>query len=343
MTRPLALSILDVSPVHAGATPADALANTVDLAQRAERLGFHRYWLAEHHNTEGIASSVPEVMIAQVANATSTIRVGSGGVMLPNHSPLKVVETFRVLETLHPGRIDLGIGRAPGTDMVTALALRRSRTALAADDFPQQLAELLAFFYGTFPDDHPFRTITPVPAGAAVPPIYLLGSSEFSGQVAAQTGLGFAFARHISPGPAAHVLSSYRDEFRPSAAFPEPSGIMATSVLVAETDERAEELAASLDLMWLRIGQGTRGPAATLEEARAYVYTPAEENQRQLNRNRSVIGSPASVAAQLEVLADECDVDEIMALTVAHDHTTRVRSYELLAEAVALIPSARPT
>ncbi len=279
-------------------------------------------------------------MIAQVANATSTIRVGSGGVMLPNHSPLKVVETFRVLETLHPGRIDLGIGRAPGTDMVTALALRRSRAALAADDFPQQLAELLAFFYGTFPDDHPFRAITPVPAGAAVPPIYLLGSSEFSGQVAAQAGLGFAFARHISPGPAAHVLSSYREEFRPSAAFPGPSGIMATSVLVAETDERAEELAASLDLMWLRIGNGTRGPAATLEEAQAYRYTPAEEQQRQLNRNRSVIGSPATVAAQLEALAAECGVDEIMALTVAHDHATRVRSYELLAEAAALVPSA---
>ncbi len=340
MTRPLELSILDVSPVHAGATPADALANTVDLARRAERLGYRRYWLAEHHNTEGIASSVPEVMIAHVANATSTIRVGSGGVMLPNHSPLKVVETFRVLETLHPGRIDLGIGRAPGTDMVTALALRRSRAALAADDFPQQLAELLAFFYGTFPDDHPFRAITPVPAGAAVPPIYLLGSSEFSGQVAAQAGLGFAFARHISPGPAAHVLSSYRDEFRPSAAFAGPSGIMATSVLVAETDDDAEALAASLDLMWLRIGNGTRGPAATLEEAQAYRYTPAEEQQRQLNRNRSVIGSPATVAAQLEALASECGVDEIMALTVAHDHATRVHSYELLAEAAALVPSA---
>lgn len=339
MTRPLELSILDVSPVHAGATPADALANTVDLAQRAERLGYRRYWLAEHHNTEGIASSVPEVMIAHVANATTTIRVGSGGVMLPNHSPLKVVETFRVLETLHPGRIDLGIGRAPGTDMVTALALRRSRAALAADDFPQQLAELLAFFYGTFPDDHPFRAITPVPAGAAVPPIYLLGSSEFSGQVAAQAGLGFAFARHISPGPAAHVLSSYRDEFRPSAAFAGPSGIMATSVLVAETDDDAEALAASLDLMWLRIGNGTRGPAATLEEARAYRYTPAEEQQRQLNRTRSVIGSPATVAAQLEALASECGVDEIMALTVTHDHATRVRSYELLAEAVSLVPA----
>jgi luciferase family oxidoreductase group 1 len=279
-------------------------------------------------------------MIAQVANATTTLRVGSGGVMLPNHSPLKVVETFRVLETLHPGRVDLGIGRAPGTDMVTALALRRSRAALAADDFPQQLAELLAFFYGTFPDDHPFRTITPVPAGAAVPPIYLLGSSEFSGQVAAQAGLGFAFARHISPGPAAHVLASYRDEFRPSAAFPEPSGIMATSVLVAESDDEAETLAASLDLMWLRIGNGTRGPAATLEEAQAHRYSPAEEQQRQLNRNRSVIGSPTTVAAQLEALASECGVDEIMALTVAHDHATRVRSYELLAEAASLLAPA---
>ena len=321
-------------------TPADALANTVDLARRAERLGYHRYWLAEHHNTEGIASSVPEVMIAQVANATSTIRVGSGGMMLPNHSPLKVVETFRVLETLHPGRIDLGIGRAPGTDMVTALALRRSRAALAADDFPQQLAELLAFFYGTFPDDHPFRTITPVPAGTAVPPIYLLGSSEFSGQVAAQAGLGFAFARHISPGPAAHVLSSYRDEFRPSAAFPEPSGILATSVLVAETDERAEELAASLDLMWLRIGQGTRGPAATLEEARRTCTRPPRSS------SGSSTGTAASSARPRPSPRSSRRSPSSAASTRSWPSPSRTTTrpacapYELLAEAAALVPAA---
>ncbi len=333
MTHPLRLSVLDVSPVHPGATAAGALRETVDLARRAERLGYERFWLAEHHNTAGIASSVPEVMINQVANATTTIRVGSGGVMLPNHSPLKVVETFRVLEALHPGRIDLGLGRAPGTDLVTALALRRSRAALAADDFPEQLAELLAFFDDAFPADHPFRAIAPVPAGVDTPPIYLLGSTEFSARLAAQLGLGFAFAAHISPGPATGVLRAYRAGFTPSDAFPEPDAILATSVLVADTDDEAEALAATLDLAWLRIAQGRRGPAPTLAEAQAYAYSDAEERLRRANRARHVIGAPATVAHGLATVARAAQADEVMALTLAHDHATRVRSYELLAAA----------
>ena len=295
----LALSVLDVSPVAAGMDPARALANTVDLAQLADRLGYRRYWLAEHHNTAGIASSVPEVMIAHVANATTGIRVGSGGIMLPNHSPLKVAETFRVLETLFPHRVDLGIGRAPGTDMVTALALRRSRAALGADDFPQQLAELLAFFDDDFPADHPFRAVQATPVGVETPPIYLLGSSDFSGRLAAHLGLGFAFASHINPGPAVDVLRGYRAGFRPSAHFAEPHAIYAASAIAADTGEEAERLAAILDLTWLRIGQGGRGPGPTLEEALAYRYSPAEEAQRRANRSRHVIGDAAHVARRL--------------------------------------------
>jgi len=199
------LSVLDVCPVRAGESASQALAETVALARTVEALGFRRYWLAEHHNTAGIASSAPEVLITYVAGATSTIRVGSGGIMLPNHSPLKVAETFRTLGALFPGRIDLGIGRAPGTDLTTALALRRSREAVTTDQFPQLLGELLAFFEDDFPDNHPFHSVQAAPAGVPTPPMFLLGSSDYSANVAAQLGLGFAFARHINPGPAVQM------------------------------------------------------------------------------------------------------------------------------------------
>ena len=195
----LPLSVLDLSPVPAGSTSGQALRNTIDLAHLADRLGYTRYWLAEHHNFPGIASSAPEILIERVATETTHLRVGSGGIMLPNHAPLKVAETFRVLEALHPGRIDLGIGRAPGTDTRTALALRRSRAALGADDFPEQLAELLAFSSGHFPAGHPFESVIAVPTDVDLPPIWLLGSSDYSAQAAAALGLGYAHAHHINP------------------------------------------------------------------------------------------------------------------------------------------------
>ena len=206
-----ALSVLDLSPVSTGSTSAQALRNTVDLAQLADELGYTRHWLAEHHNTRLIASSVPELMIGHVANATKRIRVGSGGVMLPNHSPLHVAEAFRVLEALHPGRIDLGLGRAPGTDTVTALALRRSRQAVFSDEFPQQLDELLGFLSDDFAEEHPFRHVKAMPMDVGTPEIWLLGSSDFSAQLAAKLGLGFAFAHHIQPSPAIAALRMYRD------------------------------------------------------------------------------------------------------------------------------------
>jgi len=331
MSYPVKLSVLDVAPIPSGSTPAEALANSVDLARHAEALGYERYWVAEHHNTTGIASSVPAILIGHLASATSTIRVGSGGVMLPNHAPLHVAESFRLLEALHPGRIDLGIGRAPGTDGLTALALRRSREAVSADDFPEQLDELVGFLTDDFPADHAFRHVVASPRGRGVPPLYLLGSSGFSGALAARLGMGFAFASHINPAPAAKVLRAYQNEFQPSLAFPEPHAILALSAVCADDDATAEELALSLDLAWLRIGRGEGGPFPSVDEARRYEWSAAEQEQRRGNRYRHLIGGPATVHGQLNVRAAEAGVGEVMVLSMIHDHDARKRSYELLA------------
>jgi luciferase family oxidoreductase group 1 len=275
-------------------------------------------------------------MIGHVAQVTSRLRVGSGGVMLPNHAPLKVAETFRVLSALHPGRIDLGLGRAPGTDTLTALALRRSREALTADDFPEQLAELVAFLDDDFPADHPFRRIRAIPEGVPAPPIWLLGSSGYSAQLAAAVGLGFAFAHHIHPEPAVDALRLYRARFRPSARNAAPQALVATAVVCAETAERADELARSFDLAWLRIRQGARAPYPSLAEATDYPYTAEEREFVRGNRARLFVGSPETVRAGLSRLAARAGVDEVMVLTMIHDHAARRRSYELLAEAFGL-------
>jgi luciferase family oxidoreductase group 1 len=334
--RSYALSVLDLSPVSTGSTSAQALRNTVDLAQLADELGYMRYWLAEHHNTRLIASSVPEVMIGHVANATKRIRVGSGGVMLPNHSPLHVAEAFHVLEALHPGRIDLGLGRAPGTDTVTALALRRSRQAVFSDEFPQQLDELLGFLSDDFAEEHPFRQVKAMPMDVGTPEIWLLGSSDFSAQLAAKLGLGFAFAHHIQPSPAIGALRMYRDYFRPSKYFPEPKALVAVSVVCAETDERAAELARPLELSLLRLRQGRLGQLPSIAEATDYRYSAEERQLVALNRDRVFIGSPDAVRNRLTELAERAGVDEIMVMSLLYDHADRRRSYELLANAFAL-------
>lgn len=326
------LSVLDVSPVASGSSPREALLHTVDLAQLADALGYTRYWLAEHHNTSGIASSVPEVMIGHVAQATTRIRVGAGGIMLPNHAPLKVAETFRLLEALHPGRIDLGLGRAPGTDQLTAFALRRSKEAMLADDFPEQLGELMAFLADEFPSNHPFRHIRATPQGVNTPELWLLGSSDFSARLAAELGLSFSFAHHIAPGEAVHAMRLYRERFRPSAALREPRAMLALSVICAGTDEEAEGLASSVRLRFLRMEQGDRGPIPSVEEARAYRYTATELQRLDAARSRHHVGSPKSVKKRLEDLAAETGANEIMALTIVHDHAARRRSYELLME-----------
>ena len=342
------LSILDLSPVATGSTSRDALRNTLDLAQLADALGYTRYWLAEHHNTPLIASSTPEVMIGHVASVTKRIRVGSGGVMLPNHAPLHVAEAFRVLEALHPGRIDLGLGRAPGTDTLTALALRRSREALSAEDFPQRLEELLAFLGRSdapqhdggrdsiFAEGHPFQHIRAMPDDVESPEVWLLGSSEFSSQLAARLGLGFAFAHHINPLPAVRALREYQDDFRPSARLARPEAMLGVSVVCAETDEKAELLARPLELTLLRFRQGRSAQFPSVEEATNYPYTAEDREIIRYNRQRTFIGSPETVRARITELAGQAGVDEIMITTMMHDHADRRRSYELLAKAFSL-------
>ena len=241
--RAVPLSVLDLAPVPDGGNAGDALRATIDLARHAERLGFLRFWVAEHHNMPGIASSAPPVLIGHLADATATMRIGSGGVMLPNHVSLVVAEQFGMLEALHPGRIDLGIGRAPGTDQVTAAALRRSPEGLSAEDFPDQLMDLLGFFTGRWPEGHPFAQITAVPGRGNQPDMWLLGSSGYSAQVAGLLGLPFAFAHHFSAVNTLPALALYREHFRPSEALERPYAMVAAAVICAETDERARFLA----------------------------------------------------------------------------------------------------
>ena len=326
------LSVLDVSPVSSGSNSAQALRNTLDLARLTDQLGYERYWLAEHHNLPTITSSAPEVMIGHVANVTERIRVGAGGIMLPNHAPLKVAEIFRVLESLHPGRIDLGIGRAPGTDPVTATALRRSRDGLEAEDFPQQFGKLLAFSGDGFPKEHPFRSVIAMPSDVGLPPIWLLGSSGYSAKAAGEMGLGYAFASHFSPADPAPALRAYRESFEPSTSFERPSAVLAVAVICAETDERAEELASSMELAWVRMRSGNPRPLPSPEEALSYPYTPAERRLADAYRSMQVVGDPSSVRARLEELAGYTAADEVMVTTNVYDHAERLRSYELLAE-----------
>ena len=336
MPTPLPLSVLDLSPIVAGSTASQALRNTLDLARRVDALGYTRYWLAEHHNTPSIASSSPEIVIAQVASATTALRVGSGGVMLPNHSPLKVAESFRVLEALHPGRIDLGIGRAPGTDRLAALALRRSAAGLSVDDFPEQLRDLLGFLHDDLPAEHPFGRVVAAPVGVGPPEIWMLGSSDYGGAVAAQIGCGFAFAHHINPAPAIDTMRAYRAQFQPSRQRATPHAILALSVTCADTDEEAERLAASQDVAWVHLAAGRPIPLPTVEDALAYPWTQGEELQRRAVRQRRVIGGPARVRETIERLVDATAADEVMVTTMVHDHAARVRSYELLAQTFAL-------
>lgn len=316
-------------------TAAQALGNTLDLARRADALGYTRYWLAEHHNMPGIASSAPEILIGQVARETSRMRVGSGGIMLPNHAPLQVAESFLTLEALFPGRIDLGIGRAAGTDPRTALALRRS-SGTGGDDLPEQLDDLFAFAGGGFGDGHPFRSVSAVPAGVALPPVWLLGSSDYSARLAAQRGLGFVFAHHINPDGAGEAMRIYRENFVPSEHLTAPQAMVTASVICAQTTEEAEELALSLDLAWLRLRRGSPAPFPTPDEARAYPYTFADRVQVQETRRRLILGDPQSVRAQVCRLASETDAGEVMVTTMVHGHAHRLHSYALLAEVFRL-------
>jgi len=332
----LPLGVLDQSPVRSGATPADAVHETLELAQAAERLGYHRYWLAEHHSTPGLAGASPEVLIGQVATRTSRIRVGSGGVMLTHQSPLKVAETFRMLETLFPGRIDLGIGRAPGSDSRTARALARGPGALGLEHFPAQVADLVGFLHDRLPPGHPFAGVRAMPAGPSAPDIWLLGSSGESARYAAALGLGFSFAHFISADGSVEAMDAYRHAFCPSPERAAPRAGLTVFVVCAETEAEARRLAQSRDLFLVRLYTGRAGPYPSVEEALAYPYAPHEQALREHARRRSVVGTPEQVRERLLGMAAAHGADELMLVTITHDPKARMRSYELVAEAFGL-------
>lgn len=325
------LSVLDVAPVAAGSTASEALRHVVDLARLADRLGYVRFWLAEHHGMPSIASSSPEILIEHVASRTERIRVGAGGIMLPNHAPLRIAEAFHTLEALHPGRIDLGIGRAPGTDPATSRALR----PFDPEHFPMQLQELMSLSRRDFPEDHPFHTVRVVPSDVELPPIWLLGSSGASAAFAGSLGVGYGFASHFSPTSPLPALRAYRENFRPSEQFPRPHVILALSVVCAETDEEADYLARSMDLNWVRLRRKELGPVPSPEEATAYRYTPEELAIVRHHRDMLVVGSPETVRERILARVRETEADEVMVSAMLHSHEKRMRSYELVAQAMA--------
>jgi luciferase family oxidoreductase group 1 len=327
------LSILDLSPVSTGSTAAQALRNSLDLARFADGLGFRRYWVAEHHNLPSIASSAPDIMIGQIAAVTKTMRIGSGGVMLPNHAPLMVAERFKVLEALYPGRIDLGLGRAPGTDPATSYALRRRQGISEEDDFLERFNELMLLETRAFPAGHPFHNVRAMPSDVPLPPIYLLGSSDYSAQLAGHIGAAFSFAHHFANFDAAEAMRLYRDNFRPSPSHDKPYAILATHVVCADTDEEAERLASTVDLNIVRRAKGEYLPLASPEEALSYDYSPVDKARVAQNRARLSVGSPAAVRARLTPLLETTKADELMVTTMIFDHAARKHSYALLAKA----------
>ena len=333
------LSILDLSVVTTATRPADALRNSIDLARHADALGYTRYWLAEHHNLSSVASPSPDLMIGQIAAVTRHIRVGSGGVMLPNHAPLVVAERFKMLEALFPGRIDLGLGRAPGTDHATAYALRQRLQGREGDDFLERLHELTLWETRAFPQGHPFNSVVAMPNDAPLPPLWLLGSSDYSAQVSAQLGMGFSFAHHFAAHDAVEVMTLYRRYFKPSHWRETPYAILAVAAVAADTDAEADRLASSMDLNRLRRDRGQYEPLPSPEEALAYPYTEAERAAIARNRERLFVGSPDTLKRKIAPLAAACEADEVMVVSAIFDHAARKHSYSLLAEAFGLKPA----
>jgi luciferase family oxidoreductase group 1 len=324
------LSILDQSPIVAGATPRDAIAATIELARLAEKLGYQRYWLAEHHAMRGLADASPEMLLARLTAETSRIRLGTGGIMLPHYTALKVAESFRMLDALAPGRIDLGIGRAPGGGGLVSAALESRDVAT----FPQQVSDVIDFLDGTTPAESPFSSLTAMPSGRTSPDVWLLGSSEYGALLAAEMGLPYALA-HFIAGDAAAITRAYRDRFVPSARYAAPRVIVAAAAIVASTDEEAEALTWPLALWRMRLFRGLSTPVPSLEETGQYPWTPRERDE--VRRTRRVIaGSPATVRRKIETLVEEHAADEAMIVTITSDYASRLRSYELLAEAFAI-------
>jgi luciferase family oxidoreductase group 1 len=333
---PLRLSVLDQAPIAEGSTGGEALRNSIDLACWTERLGYHRYWVAEHHGTPMLACASPEVLIGPIAAATSRLRVGSGGVMLPHYSPVKVAESFSMLSGLYPGRIDLGLGRAPGSDQRTAVALQRDRRQLVPDDFPEQLAELLAYLDDSMPADHPFAPLAAsLPGRPHRPEPWLLGSSPQSGIWAAELGLPYAFADFIQPVGAA-IAARYRADFQASKWQSIPRVAVAASAICAETDAEAERLAASSRMAISLLYRGQLIPVPPVETALRFL---AAQGSLLPTGRRLIVGSPPAVRAGIEEVAREYGAEEVLIVTITYDHNARRRSYELIAEEFGLLRS----
>ncbi len=337
----LRLSVLDQSPISEGSTGADALASTLDLARLADALGYHRYWVAEHHGGPMLACASPEVMIGPIAAATERIRVGSGGVMLPHYSPLKVAESFSMLAAMFPDRIDLGLGRAPGTDQRTTLALQRDRSRLLSpEDFPQQLAELLAYLDGELPAGHPFAPLARIlPGRPARPAPWLLGSSPQSGLWAAELGLPYAFADFIN-AQGAPLAQEYRERFQPSMRLEAPEVAVGVWTICAETDEEAQRLAASGRMAFTMLREGRLIEVPPVEKALRFLDSRGIDGRPRSAARRTVVGSPETVRRELEAVATEYGAQELILVTITHEHAARRRSYELVAEAFGLAPAA---
>lgn len=330
------LGVVDQSPVAEGMTAADALANSVDLACRCEALGYSRYWLAEHHNSDALAGASPEVLIDRIATATSTIRVGSGGVMLTHYSPLKVAENFRLLGELHGDRIDVGVGRAPGSDQPTMLALARGGSLADVRYYPNMIAELVTYLDGGSPDEAPFGSVKAVPTAVGAPPVWILASSVDSVGYAAHFGLPLSWAYFITTVDGGPVLGAFREQYRPSERWPEPVANVGVSVICGETEAEAERIASSVRL-WRR--RGLKGPIPSVDEAVAADIDATFDIMP--GRQPMVVGSPGRCAEALTAIAEHHGVDEVLAVTICHRHADRVRSYELLAAELGL-EAARP-
>lgn len=334
--RPLRLSVLDQSPIVHGHTPAEAIRRTVELACRAEALGYHRIWLAEHHNMRGLADPCPEILLARVGAATSRIRIGTGGVLLPYYSALKVAEVFRMLEALFPGRVDLGIGRAPGSDMLTSQALFQG-THYDFDQFPVHVQETVGFLDGALPEGHPMAALRAMPAGEGAPEVWLLGSSDYSAQLAAWLGLRFSFAHFISAHGGDAVTRMYRREFQPSVREAVPTAMLTVFAIVAPTREEAERRAAPIDLRRLQMARGFDAPLATVEQALSMEYSESDRAVIRRERARAIVGSPDEVRNRILELQEAFQADEVMVITITGDYAHRLESYALLAEAFGLV------
>ena len=336
MTKSIPLGVLDQSPIRRGATTGDAIRESLELARACDRWGYHRYWVAEHHASNGLAGSAPEILITRIAAETKDMRIGSGGVMLNHYSPLKVAETFRMLETLYPGRIDLGLGRAPGSDQRTAAALQLSPEAAGADSFAPKLGMLLGYLDGTLPENHPYSRIRVMPEPAQQPELWLLGSSDFSAAYAAHIGSAFSFAQFITGSGGEAVVRAYKEGFKPSHRLAKPLASISTFVLCADTEEEAKRLAASRKLWLLNFFTGREQPYPMVEEALAYPYTEAEEDLLRRSGRRSIVGNPDQVKAGLLELAETYAADELSIVTICAEFAARMRSYELIAKAFGL-------